>query len=96
MMVESSLRRSNLSRRSALGATAAGGAALLAAACTDGGGDGGSAATAESEATATTLGLPAGEETLGEGSFSLFAQSDMNFQTLFALGGPDRTQRSAK
>ena len=36
--------------------------------------------------TATTLPLPSGADTLGSGTFQLFAQSDLNFQTLFGLG----------
>lgn len=38
-------------------------------------------------AGAATLPLPAGAETLGQGSFQLFAADDLNFQTLIALGG---------
>ena len=36
---------------------------------------------------AEPLPLPAGADTLGQGAFSLFAESDLNFQTLIALGG---------
>jgi hypothetical protein len=38
-------------------------------------------------AGATTIPLPPGADTLGQGTFALFSASDLNFQTLIALGG---------
>jgi pimeloyl-ACP methyl ester carboxylesterase len=38
-------------------------------------------------AGASGIGLPSGADTLGQGTFQLFAQSDLDFQTLIALGG---------
>lgn len=44
------------------------------------------AGAAESGTTATTIPLPSGTSSLGTGTFQLFAQTDLNFQTLFGLG----------
>ncbi|MFN8028032.1 MAG: alpha/beta hydrolase [Acidimicrobiia bacterium] len=67
-------------RRSFLGAGAigaAGAAAFLA----------GSRFAFAAPAVPADLTLPTGADTLGQGTFSLFEQSDLNFQTLIALGG---------
>lgn len=77
------------SRRGLLLAGALGTAAL--AACS-GDEPGLGAPVAGSEGTSpSTLPLDATAGTLGEGSFALFGQSDLNFQTLFALGAAGQT-----
>lgn len=72
------------SRRGVLLAGAAGAAAALAA-CTVDEPFERSQATRKIQATATTLPEP-GAAPLGEGTFELFSEADLNFQTLFALG----------
>lgn len=44
------------------------------------------AATDAAGTTATTIPLSSGTDTLGTGTFQLFSQTDLNFQTLFGLG----------
>jgi len=68
-----------LTRRSFLGATALGAGTVLAGARP--------AFPLAVPDIPPELGLPAGADTLGQGTFALFAQSDLNFQTLIALGG---------
>lgn len=68
-----------LTRRSFLGATALGAGTVLAG--------GRPAFPTGSPQLPSELGLPAGADTLGQGTFALFEQSDLNFQTLIALGG---------
>ena len=38
------------------------------------------------ETPTTTIPLPSGTDALGTGTFQLFSQTDLNFQTLFGLG----------
>ena len=44
-------------------------------------------AGAATTGSASTIDLPSGAGTLGQGEFQLFAADDLNFQTLIALGG---------
>ncbi len=60
---------------------------LGAAALTIGAGVMGRAGAFAADATGDTLAQTPAEAALGAGSFSLFTQEDLNFQTLFALGG---------
>ena len=69
-----------MSRRRILAGMGAGAAAVALASCT------GKSSPSAADPTATTLGLTGTADELGQGSFTLFAQSDLNFQTLFALG----------
>ena len=73
-------------RRTLLLAGAAGAAATLAACTTDSSDSLGSPAAAELSTTPSTLALPPQDAALGAGTFALFSQPDLNFQTLFALG----------
>lgn len=75
----------DFTRRRLLSGVGAASLAAVAAACT------GTADTAARPTTMVpgTLDLPVSESTLGDGSFSLFGQDDLNFQTLLALGGAD-------
>lgn len=70
----------SMSRRRILMGMGVGAGALALASCS------GKSTPSAAEPTATTLGLSGPADELGQGSFSLFAQSDLNFQTLFALG----------
>jgi hypothetical protein len=72
-----------LSRRGLLTGMGVGAAGLTLAALTGNG----TALAAAAQATADTLPQAPGASTLGAGSFALFSQVDLNFQTLFALGG---------
>src|SRR6478672_8815925 len=67
-----------LSRRTLLASFGTGAAAL---AVSNLGGVAGAA-----ETTTTTVPVPAGADALGTGTFELFSQTDLNFQTLFGLG----------
>jgi esterase/lipase len=69
-----------MSRRKALAGLGVGAAAVAFGACTSKGG-GSTAGT-----TATTYPLSGAAAELGQGTFALFDQTDLNFQTLFALG----------
>jgi len=73
-----------ISRRSVLVGLGAGAAAILGA-CASGPKLATSGLT--KDVTATTLAQTPQQAALGGGSFSLFSQEDINFQTLFALGG---------
>jgi esterase/lipase len=74
-----------LSRRALLASFGTGAAAL---AVSNLGAAAGAADTTTTAAgtTATTIPLPADADMLGTGTFQLFSQSDLNFQTLFGLG----------
>jgi hypothetical protein len=72
-------RSRHVGRRAFLGGVAVGTAGIAAAARPAFGLPGGNDRTAES--------IPIGQSTLGEGTFQLFSQPDLNFQTLIALGG---------
>ena len=74
-----------MSRRRALLGLGGGAVAVAAAACSSSG-VGTAAKVASSVPTPTTIPLTASQSTLGGGSFQLFAQTDLNFQTQFALG----------
>ncbi len=77
-----------MSRRAVLASLGAGAATLAVGALggsVAGAAEGGTSTTGAA-ATATTIPLPSGTDTLGSGTFQLFAQSDLNFQTLFGLG----------
>jgi dienelactone hydrolase len=69
-----------MSRRRILAGMGAGAAAVAFASCT------GKSATSAADPTATTLAQSGAASELGQGSFALFTQADLNFQTLFALG----------
>lgn len=69
-----------MSRRRALAGLGVGAAAVALGACSSNGG-GSTAGT-----TATTYPLSGTAAELGQGTFALFDQTDLNFQTLFALG----------
>ena len=75
----SEARSRRVGRRAFLGGVAVGTAGIAAGARPAFGLPGGSDRTAEP--------IPIGESTLGEGTFQLFSQPDLNFQTLIALGG---------
>jgi dienelactone hydrolase len=75
------------SRRNVLLAGAFGAAATTLAACTSDAAEGlGTPVDAKLATTPTTVPLSAAQAELGDGTFSLFTQSDLNFQTLFGLG----------
>lgn len=69
-----------MSRRRALAGLGVGAAAVALGACTSKG-EGSTAGT-----TATTYPLSGAAAELGQGTFALFDQTDLDFQTLFALG----------
>jgi len=71
-----------MSRRALLASMGTGAAALAVSSLTPVA----VAGTAERATTATTVPLPAGADTLGSGTFQLFSQTDLNFQTLFGIG----------
>jgi dienelactone hydrolase len=71
-----------ISRRGLLTGMGVGAAGVTLAALTGNG----TAFAAGGDATVDTLPQTAGAATLGAGSFALFSQVDLNFQTLFALG----------
>lgn len=73
------------SRRGVLLAGAAGAAAALAACTVDEPFDAARSKDRAIPATATTI-PTAGPAPLGQGTFELFSETDLNFQTLFALG----------
>ena len=79
------------SRRSLLFAAGAVGAAGVAAACTTDSESLGRPVAASTPATPTTLPITSAQAALGGGTFALFQQSDLNFQTLFALGASGST-----
>jgi dienelactone hydrolase len=72
----------NVSRRKLMAGMGVGAAALTVAALTGNG----RALAADATATVDTLPQAPGAATLGAGSFALFSQENLNFQTLFALG----------
>jgi hypothetical protein len=74
----------SLSRRALLASFGTGAAAL--AVSNLGAVAGAADASTTGAATATTIPLPSGTDTLGTGTFELFSQTDLNFQTLFGLG----------
>ncbi|HEY3670591.1 MAG TPA: alpha/beta hydrolase [Acidimicrobiia bacterium] len=69
-----------LSRRALLASFGTGAAALAVSNL------GAVAGAADASPTATTIPLSSGTDTLGTGTFQLFSQTDLNFQTLFGLG----------
>lgn len=69
-----------MSRRRALAGMGVGAAAVALASCA------GSSSGAPADPTATTLAETGAAGELGQGTFTLFTQTDLNFQTLFALG----------
>jgi len=69
-----------MSRRRILAGMGAGAAAVAFASCT------GKSATSSADPTATTILQSGTASELGQGTFTLFDQTDLNFQTLFALG----------
>ena len=75
----SEARSRHLGRRAFLGGVAVGTAGIATGVRPAFGLPGGSDRTAEP--------IPIDQSTLGEGTFQLFSQSDLNFQTLIALGG---------
>jgi hypothetical protein len=75
-----------ISRRQAIGAGLAGLGSVAVAACSSGGSRA-TAAGPSGTVAPTTIDLPAEASQLGAGAFQLFAQDDLNFQALFALGG---------
>ncbi len=72
----------NISRRGLMTGMGVGAAALTLAAWTGNG----KAIAADAKVTLDTLLQGPGAATLGAGSFALFTQENLNFQTLFALG----------
>lgn len=78
--------RLRATRRGVLLAGAAGAAATLAACTREPEAGLGAPVARDLPSTATTLPLAAGAAKLGTGDFQLFAQTDLNFQTLFAMG----------
>ncbi len=79
------------SRRSLLLAAGAAGIAATAAACTSDAQDLGQPVGDVVPSSATTVPLTTQEAALGGGDFALFSQTDLNFQTLFALGAVGQT-----
>lgn len=75
----------SISRRRALLGLGGGAVAVAAAACSASG-VGGAARTTTSAVTPTTIPLTPAQSALGGGTFRLFAQADLDFQTQFALG----------
>lgn len=75
---------SPVSRRVLLNDAAPGGVRLLDAACAERSDL--LSPTSTTTLTPTTAPLPAADATSGQGSFALFSQSDLDFQTLLPLG----------
>jgi esterase/lipase len=75
------VQTNEVSRRALLGSLGAGATALLLGARSLS-----SASGAMPGSEGAPLPQPAGADALGNGTFQLFAQTDLNFQTLFALG----------
>lgn len=69
-----------MSRRRVLAGMGVGAAAVAFSACA------GSSSGEAADPTATTIAESGSAGELGQGSFTLFTQTDLNFQTLFALG----------
>jgi dienelactone hydrolase len=69
-----------MSRRKVLAGMGVGAAAVALASCA------GSSSGAPADPTATTIAETGAAGELGQGTFTLFTQTDLNFQTLFALG----------
>jgi hypothetical protein len=69
-----------LSRRTLLASMGTGAAAVALSSLAPG------AVGAAEDATTATIALPTGADALGTGTFQLFSQTDLNFQTLFGLG----------
>jgi hypothetical protein len=80
----------SISRRKLLTGMSMGAAALTVGAVS-GGNARAFAANAPGPVTATTLPQTPAAATLGGGSFALFSQDNLNFQTLFALGSAGQT-----
>lgn len=78
--------RLRATRRGVLLAGAAGAAATLAACTSDAELGTATPVAKDLPTTATTVPLAAGAAKLGTGDFELFSETDLNFQTLFALG----------
>ncbi len=70
-----------INRRRVLAGMGLGAAGLAVASCA-----GSSGAKLLADPSATTIPLSGASGALGDGSFALFTQTDLNFQTLFALG----------
>lgn len=79
------------SRRSLLFAAGAVGAAGVAAACTTDSESLGRPVAASAPSAPTTMPITPAQSVLGGGTFELYPQSDLNFQTLFALGASGTT-----
>lgn len=84
-------RPASASRRSLLLAAGAAGMVATAAACTSDAEDVGLPVSDAVPAAPTTMPLTAQDAALGDGTFALFSQTDLNFQTLFALGAVGQT-----
>ena len=86
----SAAHRVRATRRGVLLAGAAGAAATLAACTSDAELGLGTPVARALPTTATTVPVAAGATKLGTGEFELFSQTDLNFQTLFAMGSAGR------
>ena len=75
----------------AAGAAGAAGLAATAVACTTDAQDLGRPVGDAVPSTPTTMPLTAQQSALGGGTFALFTQTDLNFQSLFALGAVGQT-----